>query len=171
MLDKKMENAINGQINAELYSAYLYMSMATWLDSIQLPGFAHWMRIQAQEEMTHAVRFHNYVNERGGRVVLTAIEAPQTEWKSPLDCMEGVAAHEAKVTSLINGLMDLALELRDHATGNKLQWFVAEQVEEEASAAEIVGKLRLINKASGGLFMLDSEMAGRVFNMPLDLAI
>ncbi len=171
MLDQKIEKAINGQINAELYSAYLYMSMATWFDSIQLPGFAHWMRVQAQEEMTHALRFHNYVNERGGRVILEAIDAPPTGWKSPIDCIQAVAAHEAKVTSLINGLVDLALEVRDHATNNMLQWFVGEQVEEEASAAEIVGKLRLIDKTSGGLFMLDNEAAARVFNMPLDLTI
>lgn len=171
MLDPKMEKALNGQINAELYSSYLYMSMSTWLDSIQLPGFAHWMRVQAQEEMTHTLRFHNYINERGCRVVLEAIDAPPTQWKSTLDCMQGVAEHEAKVTSLINGLMDLALELRDHATGNMLQWFISEQVEEEATAAEVVGKLKLVENTSGGLFMLDAEMASRVFTMPADLTI
>lgn len=171
MLSKTIEAAINQQINAELYSSYLYMSMATWLDSIQLAGFAHWMRVQAQEELTHAVRFHNHVNGRGGRVTLKAIAAPPTQWESPLECFVAVAEHEAKVTALINGLMDLALAERDHATANMLQWFIAEQVEEEASAAEAVGKLKLIDKAQGGLFMLDNELAARVFTMPLDLTI
>jgi len=171
MIGKAMEAAINKQINAELYSAYLYLAMSAWLDGLQLPGFAHWMRAQAQEEMTHAMRFYAYLGGRGGQTALEAIQAPPGQWASPLACFEEVAAHEAKVTALINGLMDLALEARDHASVNMLQWFIAEQVEEEASAAEVIGKLKLVAQTHGGLFMLDKDMAARTFVMPPDLTI
>ncbi|ADK84701.1 Ferroxidase [Desulfarculus baarsii DSM 2075] len=171
MIGKAMEAAINKQINAELYSSYLYLAMSAWLDGLQLPGFAHWMRVQAQEEMTHAMRFYAYLGGRGGQTALEAIQAPPGQWASPLACFEEVAAHEAKVTALINGLMDLALEARDHASVNMLQWFIAEQVEEEASAAEVIGKLKLVAQTHGGLFMLDKDMAARTFVMPPDLTI
>lgn len=171
MLDPKMEAAINGQINAEIYSSYLYMSMATWFDSQSLPGMAHWMRVQAQEEWTHAIKFYTYVNERGGRVILSAIDGPATEWDSPLAVFQAVAEHEAKVTGLIHGLMDLALEIRDHASSSFLQWFVNEQVEEEASAAEAVGQMKLAQGNPSALLMLDKDMATRVFTMPVWLVI
>ena len=171
MLNEKMEAAINGQINAEIYSSYLYMSMATWFDDTQLPGMAHWMRVQAQEEMTHAFKFYNYVNERGGRVLLTAIEGPPTDWDSPLAVFKAVAEYEAKVTGLCNGLMDLALELKDHASVSFMQWFIDEQVEEEASADEVVGKLKLIEGDASGLFMMDNELGARVFNVPVWLKL
>lgn len=171
MLDPKMEAALNGQINAELYSAYLYMSMATWFDQKQMPGMAHWMRVQAQEEMTHAVKFYTFVNERGGRVTLSAIEGPPTDWQSPLAVFQAVAKHEAKVTGLINGLMDLALKIKDHASASMLRWFVDEQVEEESSAADVVGKMKLIQKESSGLFMIDNELGARVFTPPIWLKL
>ncbi|MHB8900285.1 MAG: ferritin [Thermoguttaceae bacterium] len=166
MLSPKMEAALNNQINAEYYSAYLYLSMASYFDSINLPGFANWMRIQHQEEMVHALKFFDFVAERKGRVQLKAIEGPQTEWESPLAAFDGTVAHEQHVTSLINKLVDLALSESDHATNNFLQWFVAEQVEEEATADGIVQQLRLMKDAPGGLFMLDRELGQRVFTPP-----
>ena len=171
MLKDNIQEAFNQQINAEIYSAYLYMSMAAYFEGLQLAGFAHWLKIQAQEEMTHALRFYNFVHERGGRVTLTAIKAPETSWESPLAALEAVLKHEQLVTSLINKLVALARTENDYASDNFLQWFVKEQVEEEASAGEVIGKLNLVNQTSGGMFMLDKDMAARVFTMPLDLTI
>lgn len=169
MLNKKIEEAINSQINAEIYSSYLYYSMSAYFDSVSLSGFSHWMRAQALEEMTHAHKLFGYVNDRGGRVVLTAIESPQSDWDSPASVAADVYKHEVYVSRLINKLMDLALSLSDHATANFLQWFVAEQVEEEASADEVVQKLKLVDNREGGLFMLDQEMGKRVFSLPPEL--
>jgi ferritin len=166
MLKKKMENALNKHLNAEFYSSYLYLSMAAYFESINLKGFANWMRVQAQEELVHAVKFYDFIVERGGRVVLSSIEGPRTKWQSPLAVFEHVYKHEQKVTSLINNLVDLSIAEQDHATNNFLQWFVAEQVEEEASADEVVQKMKLMGDASGGLFMLDQELAQRVFTPP-----
>jgi len=168
MISKKMTEAINGQINAELYSAYLYYSMSSYFVSESIPGFAHWMKMQAQEEMYHSTKLVDYLHERGGRVVLTAIEQPQTEWNSSLAVVEHVLAHEQKVTSLINDLVDVALGEHDHASGIFLQWFVLEQVEEEANVGDILGKLKMVQKDSSGLFALDQEMGQRVFNMPAE---
>jgi len=133
MISKKIEKALNKQINAELYSAYLYLSMVAYFESVNLPGFANWMKVQTQEELMHAMKIYDFVNERGGRVVLKAIEAPPTEWDSPLDAFEATYKHEQKVTGLINNLVNLAIEEKDHATSSFLQWFVNEQVEEESS--------------------------------------
>jgi ferritin len=166
MLGKKMQDALNGQLNAELYSAYLYASMSAYFESVNLRGFANWMRVQAQEEVVHAYKFYNFVNERGGRVLLRAIEGPPTAWDSPFAAFEAAYGHEQKVTGLINGLVDLAVSEKDYATNNFLQWFVTEQVEEEASANEVVQKLKLVGEVTGGLFMLDREMALRVFTPP-----
>ncbi len=166
MLSKKMQDALNGQLNAELYSAYLYASMSAYFESVNLRGFANWMRVQAQEEVVHAYKFYNFVNERGGRVVLRPIEGPPTEWDSPIAPFEAAYEHEQKVTGLINKLVDLAVSQKDHATNNFLQWFVTEQVEEEASANEVVQKLKLVGDARGGLFMLDRELGQRVFTPP-----
>ncbi len=171
MISDKMEKAINGQINAEIYSSYLYMSMAAWAEGKQLNGFAHWLKVQAQEEMTHALKFWNYVFERGGQVALAAIDAPPSSWDTPLDMAEGVLEHERKVTAMINGLMDLAMDERDHASISFLHWFIDEQVEEEASADEMVGKLKMVQQHEGGLYMLDREMGSRVFTMPVWLTI
>ncbi len=165
-MNEKVQKAINDQINAELYSAYLYLAMSAYFHSINLSGFANWVRVQALEEETHAGRFFDYVNERGGRAVLGEIEKPPVEWKSPLDAFEAIYAHELKVTGLINDLVDLALKEKDHATYNMLQWFVSEQVEEESSADEIVQKLKLIGSEGSGLFMIDQELTQRVFIMP-----
>jgi len=170
MIKKKIADRINAQINEELYSAYLYYSMAHYFDSLSLKGFAHWMHAQAIEEMNHANIFASYLNERGGRVQLKAIGAPDTEWKSPLAAFEAAYAHEQHITDCINKLMALAHAESDFATANKLQWFVAEQVEEEASADEVVQRLKLVDKTQGGLFMLDLEMAKRQFMLPAALA-
>jgi ferritin len=170
MVTQKIQDAINEQINAEAYSAYLYYSMAAYFESISLKGFAHWMRVQALEELTHVQKFFTYLNDRGGRVLMKPIEAPPSDWASPLAVFEAAYAHEVEVTGLVNQLMDLALAESDHATSNFLQWFVAEQVEEEASADEVVQKLKLVDKTEGGLFLLDQEMDKRTFVVPPDLA-
>lgn len=164
MLSEKMQEALNKQVNAELYSAYLYLSMSAYFESIDLAGFANWMRVQAQEEVMHATKIYDHINERGGRVLLFSIEGPPTEWKSPLAVFENTYHHEQKVTGLINDLVSLATEEKDYATNAFLQWFVTEQVEEEASAKAIVQKLKLIADAPGGLFMLDQELGQRVFS-------
>jgi ferritin len=143
--------------------------MAAYFDSLSLKGFSRWLRIQGLEELTHAHRFFSYVAERSGRVLMKSIEGPPTEWKSPLAAFEAVYEHEVKVTELINKLMDSALAQSDHATSNFLQWFISEQVEEEASADEIVHKLRLVDKTEGGLFLLDQEMNTRTFVLAPDL--
>jgi len=166
MISKKMEEALNGQVNAELYSAYLYLSMESYFKSLNLSGFAGWMRAQAQEEMMHAMKIYDFVNERGGRVTLKAIDGPPTEWDSPLAVFEAVYAHEQKVTGLINELVDLAIKEKDHATNSFLQWFVNEQVEEESSADEVVQQLKMMENAPGGIFMLDRELGRRVFTPP-----
>ena len=171
MLKTSIEKAFNEQVNAETYSAYLYLSMAAWFEGQQLTGFAHWMKVQAQEEMTHALRFYNNIHERGGKVRLTAIKAPETSWASPLAAFEAVLKHEVLVTGLIHKLVALAREENDYASENFLQWFVKEQVEEEGSAEEAIGKLKLVNETPGGLFMLDKDMAARVFTMPIDVTI
>jgi ferritin len=167
MLNDKMQEALNSQINAEIYSSYLYLSMSAYFESINLSGFASWMRAQAQEEMVHAMKFYDYVNERGGRVILGPIEAPPSEWESAVAVFDATYKHEQKVTGLINDLVDLAIEEKDHATNNLLQWFVSEQVEEEASASGVLNKAKLTGDAPGGLFMLDQELGARVFTMPV----
>jgi ferritin len=166
MISKKVEKALNAQVNAELYSAYLYLSMESYFQSLNLNGFANWMRVQTQEEVSHAMKIYDFVNERGGRSLLKGIDGPPTEWESPLAAFEDAYAHEQKVTGLINDLVDLAIKEKDHATNNFLQWFVNEQVEEEASADAIVQQLKMMKKAPGGMFMLDRELSRRVFTPP-----
>lgn len=165
MISKEMQKAINRQLNRELYSAYLYLAMAAYFDSINLKGFANWMRVQAQEEVMHAMKFYNYLFERGGRAIMQDIEAPPSEWKSPLAVFEHTYEHEQKVTGLINDLVNMSMSEKDHATYNFLQWFVSEQVEEESSADEVVQKLKLVGDG-GGLFMLDRELGQRVYTPP-----
>lgn len=161
MLNPKIQDALNSQINAEIYSSYLYLSMSAYFDSQNLGGMANWMRVQAQEELTHAMKFFDFVNERDGRVQLTQVEAPKTEWTSPLEVFEDALAHEQKVTGLINNLVDLSLGEKDHASSTFLQWFVTEQVEEEAAARTIVEKLKLIGDNPMPLYMLDGELGQR----------
>ena len=167
MLSKKMQAAINTQINKEIYSAYLYLSMAAYCESINLKGFASWMTVQVQEELSHAQKFFNYLPERGGNVILQPIDGPETEWDSPQALFEHVYEHEQFVTSLINGLVKLAREEEDYATESFLKWFIDEQVEEEASASEVVEKIKLAGDRGGGLFMLDKDLGARVFTPPV----
>ncbi len=171
MIGKKMQDALNEQINAEFYSAYLYLSMAAYFESTNLPGFATWMRVQTQEELLHGMKIYDYVNERGGRVALKSIGEPQTEWESPLAAFEAAYKHEQKVTGLISGLVNLAIEEKDIAANTFLQWFVDEQVEEEESAETVVNKLKLVADASDGMKMLDDEMGQRVFTPPANKGV
>jgi ferritin len=166
MLKKKILKALTNQINAEMYSGYLYLSMESYFQSVSLSGFATWMRGQVQEELFHGMKLYDFVNERGGRVKLDAIARPDSEWETPFAAFEQILRHEQKVTALINDLMDLAIAEQDHATKIFLQWFVSEQVEEEAAVGEVVNKLRLIQNDSSGLFLLDADMAKRVFVLP-----
>jgi ferritin len=161
MLSKKMEKALNGQINAELYSSYLYLSMSAYFLSQNLKGFAKWMSVQAREENTHAMKIYDYVVERGGKVVLQAIAQPKTDWESALAAFKDTYAHEQKVTSMIHELVNMAAGEKDHATAVFLQWFVTEQVEEEANALEAVQKLTMIGDSKGSLLMLDHQMGKR----------
>jgi ferritin len=166
MISKKMEKALNEQVNAELFSAYLYLSMEAYFKSLNLNGIATWMRVQTQEEMMHAMKIYEFINERGGRITLKAIEGPETKWDSPLAVFKAVYEHEQKVTGLINNLVNLAIEEKDHATNTFLQWFVNEQVEEEASADQVIQQLKMMENAPGGMFMLDRELGLRVFTPP-----
>jgi ferritin len=166
MISKKMEKALNEQVNAELFSAYLYLSMEAYFKSLNLDGFANWMRVQTQEEIMHAMKIYDFIDERGGRIILKAIDGPDTKWDSPLAVFEAVYKHEQKVTGLINNLVNLAIEEKDHATNTFLQWFVNEQVEEESSADQIVQQLKMMENAPGGMFMLDRELGQRVFTPP-----
>jgi len=161
MVGKKMEKALNKQINAEMFSSYLYLSMSAYYESINLPGFANWMMAQSREEMEHAMKIYHYIFDCGGRVELDVIEKPQAEWKSPQAPFEDALKHEKKITSLINQLMDLAMDEKDHATIAFLQWFITEQVEEESQTDDVVQKLKMIEGSKNGLFMMDRELAGR----------
>ncbi len=166
MISEKMANALNNQVNAEMYSAYLYLSMNAYFESEGFGGFAAWIRAQAQEEMFHAIKIYDFINERGGRAVLKTIDAPPAEWESPLDVFKASLAHEEKVTGLINDLVDISIELKDHATNSFLMWYVDEQVEEESNVGDIVRKLELIAGTPNGIFMMDSELGNRTFTMP-----
>jgi ferritin len=166
MISKKMQDAINTQINAELYSAYLYLSMTGYFESIELKGFANWMRVQAQEEQFHAIKFYNYIFERGGTVTLRAIDAPPADWNSPLAVFEATLQHEQKVTAMINDLVYLARTEKDNAAEIFLHWFVNEQVEEENNDRMVLGQLKLIKDSPQALFMMDKELALRVFTPP-----
>ena len=161
MFNSKVEKAINEQIKNELYSAYLYLSMAAYFDSINLPGFAHWMRVQFAEEQEHAKKFYHFVYERGGRVILQALDQPPSEWTSPLAVFEETLKHEQKVTALINDLYALAVQENDYASQVFLQWFISEQVEEEANATQIIETLKMVGEKGQALVMLDHQLARR----------
>ncbi len=163
MINNKLELELNNQLNAELYSAYLYLSMSAFLSTKNLPGFSHWMKVQFEEEQAHAMKLFQYIMDRGGMVTLQEIKAPQAEWKGIIDVFENVVNHEAYITERINNLVDLALELKDHATVTLMQWYVNEQVEEEASVRDIFDQLKLIDGQGAGLFMLDREARQRTF--------
>ncbi len=166
MISKKMTKELNKRINEELYSAYLYLSMAGHSEDTGLKGFANWFGIQVQEEIAHAQKFHRYVVDQGEKVALEAIAKPLSEFKSPLDLFEKTLEHEKLVTNNINNVLELAKKENDNATAIMLQWFVTEQIEEEASANEIIQQLKLIGKDGGGLFMMDKQLATRTFTPP-----
>lgn len=170
MMSQKMQDALNAQINAEWYSAYLYLSMSSYFTSVNLLGMATWMRVQTREEMFHGIKMYDFVGSRGGRALLQAIAQPTLAWDSPLAVFENSLAHEQKVTGLINTLVDLSMVERDHASTIFLQWFVTEQVEEEANASGIVNKLKMIGADASSLFALDQELGQRVFIMPVTAA-
>lgn len=161
MISKTMQDAMNDQINKELFSSYLYLSMAAYFEDRNLPGFAHWMRIQEAEEREHAMKLYDFLLERGGKVSLKAIDAPKTEWASTLEVAQEVAAHEAKVTASIHALYETALKEKDYPAQVMLQWFITEQVEEEKNAAEIVANLKLIEERGTAVLMLDHRLSKR----------
>ncbi len=166
MLKKKMQEAMCDQINAELASSYLYLAMSAYFESLNLAGFANWMRVQAQEELAHTMKLFDFVNERGGRVSLGAVAEPPQQWDSPLAVFQHTLEHEQQVSERINRLVDLAIKHSDHASNNFLQWFVAEQVEEEASVDAVMQKLKLVGMDGNGLFLIDQELSTRTFQMP-----
>jgi ferritin len=161
MIEKTMQDAMNEQINKELFSSYLYLSMAAWFEDRNLPGFANWMRIQADEEREHAMKFYDFILERGGKVQLKAIDAPKMDWSSTLEAVEEVAAHEGKVSASIHALYELALKEKDYPAQVMLQWFIAEQVEEEKNAAELVANVKMIEAHETAVLMLDHRLSKR----------
>jgi ferritin len=161
MISEKMVKALNEQINAELYSAYIYSAMQAYFLSVNLDGFANWMCVQVKEEKTHAEKFYKYINERNGRIELEAIAKPQKDWKNALDVFEAAYKHEQYITGRINSLVELARSEKDYATESLLKWFIDEQVEEEANALKIVETLKMVKDSTGGLLMLDHQMAKR----------
>ena len=167
MLSEPVQKAINDQINYEAFSAYLYLAMSAHCYASELNGMANWFMIQVKEELFHTSKFFNYINERGGRVELAPVDAPNQQWETPLAVFEEGLAHERKVSALINELVEVSVTHKDRMTENFLQWFVAEQVEEEASFSEIVGQLKLVGGSGSGLFMIDRELAKRVFTPPV----
>jgi ferritin len=156
-----MQDAMNEQINKEMFSSYLYLSMAAYFEGKNLPGFANWMRLQADEEREHAMKFYDFILERGGQIQLTAIDAPKAEWKSTLEAAEEVAAHEALVTASINDLYELALKEKDYPSQIMLQWFITEQVEEESNATEVVASLKMIEARETAVLQLDHRLSKR----------
>ncbi|MEW6402805.1 MAG: ferritin [Chloroflexota bacterium] len=161
MISKSLQDAINDQINKELFSSYLYLSMAAYFEDKNLPGFARWLRTQADEEREHGMKFYDHLIERGGRVELRAIDAPRTDWKSSIEVFQEVAEHEAKVTASINALYELALKEKDYPAQVLLHWFISEQVEEEKNAAEILASLKLIEERGTAVLMLDHRLGKR----------
>lgn len=166
MISPKIQDALNAQINAEFWSAYLYLSMAMNFEAQGRSGVANWFRIQFQEEQAHAEIFINYLNQRGGRVMLAPIDAVPTEWANPLEAFKATLEHEEKVTSLINNLFALAEAEKDYATRDRLAWFVSEQVEEEDNCRQLIDKFQLVGDNGMGLYMLDQELASRTYTAP-----
>ncbi len=167
MINEKLEKAFNVQINKEFYSEYLYLSMQAYFERLNLKGFVNWMSVQVQEERAHAMGMFDYLNQRGGNVILEAIEKPETEWKSPLDVFENVLKHEEYVTSSINELMDVAEEVKDRAAMSFLDWYIKEQVEEEDNVGNVLATLKLIGDDKKALLMLDKDLATRTFVQPV----
>jgi len=171
MLSEKMQNALNDQLREELYSAYLYLSMSAYCETLSLPGFAQWMRVQYEEEMVHAFKFFDFVHDRNGRVTLQALDQPPAEFSGPLGMFEQTLAHEKHITRRISELYQLAMEEGDYPTQTFLQWFITEQVEEEKSVTDIIETLKIIGDGDGhALLMIDRELGARVFEAPADAA-
>ncbi len=170
MISEKLQDAINEQINRELFSEYFYLSMAAWFEAQNLPGFANFFTVQTQEERFHAMKFYHYLNDRGGRVVLKEIKQPKVDFEDAIEIFTDSLHHEQFVTRSINELMDLAIQESDHATRSLLNWFVDEQVEEEANMEAVLHKLRLIDGKGHGMLMLDNELAARVYTPPTTTA-
>ena len=166
MLSERMAEALNRQVNREIYSAYLYLSMSAYSTFKGLKGVANWFMVQYKEEMTHAMKIYDYINDQGVQVRLMAVEQPPTEFGSPLETFEKTLKHEKFVTKCINDLVNVAIEEKDHATKSFLQWFVTEQIEEEANDNDIIAKLRLVGKEGDRLSLIDKELAKRVFIPP-----
>lgn len=162
MVSKKMIDALNNHMNEEFYSSYLYLAMAAHFEDKNLNGFANWFKLQSQEEYGHAMKFYGYINQVRGKVSLKAISAPKSSWKSIMEAFKQTFDHEKHITGLINKLVGQAMQEKDYATNNFLQWFVTEQVEEEATVEEIINKLEMIGDAKSGLFMLDRELGSRM---------
>jgi ferritin len=160
-MHKKIEKAFNEHLNAEFFSAYLYLSMANYFAAQNLEGMASWMRIQVDEERMHGMKFVDFINDRAGRVILQQIDQPKTDWESPLEAFREAYAHEQLISRKISELVDLAIKENDHAANTFLQWFVSEQVEEEATVQAIVGKLELIKDNGMGLLMIDQQLGQR----------
>ncbi len=161
MISKNMESELNEQVNKEFYSAYLYLAMSAYCTKIGLPGFAHWMRLQYEEENLHVTKMYDYILDQGGEVQLKAIEEPPKEYGTPIEIFEATLEHEQFVTKSIHNLMSLAVEERDYATQAFLQWYVTEQVEEEANVQDILNPLRMVGSDKGGLMMIDQKLGGR----------
>ena len=170
MIPKKMEAAFSEQVKFELESAYIYLAMAAYFDAEGFPGMGQWMRAQVQEEVTHAMRFYQHIVERGGHVKLHPLAMPPQDWKSPLAAFEAAYEHEQFITGKIDGLVKLAQAEGDHGSSTMLQWFVDEQVEEEASSSKIVQDLKLVGNDGRGILMLDRELGSRTFVLAPDLA-
>jgi ferritin len=170
MLKKEITKALNDQINKEMYSAFLYMQMASYTNDLTLKGFANWFMVQYHEEMFHAMKMYEYVQSQGESVTLQAIDAPTAKFKSPLDAFEKTLEHEQFVTKSINNLMDLAIKHKDHATKIFLEWYVTEQVEEEDTAGDMIAQLKMIGKDAHALLMMDRELAARGANIPVDFS-
>ncbi len=166
MINEKVGKVLNDQVNKELYSSYLYLSMSAYFSDLGLLGFANWTRIQAQEELAHSMLIYDFLVDRGEKVVLESVDKPQNEWKGPLHVMEEVLKHEMYVTALINHIVNVAEEVKDRATMSYMNWFVDEQVEEEANAQDIISKLKLIGDDKSALYLLDKDLAARVFVQP-----
>ena len=170
MISPKLQDALNAQINAEMWSAYFYLSMSMYFQSEGRPGFANWFKVQFQEEQAHAEIFMNYLNSRGGRVVLEKIDAVKTSWNSALSVFQDTLAHEEKVTAMINNLYALAEAEHDYATRGKLDWFISEQVEEEETARDMIDRLKMVGDNGLALYTIDQELATRTYTVPAPLA-
>jgi ferritin len=170
MVSRKMEEALNGQVNKEMYSAYLYMAMSAYSDSIGLKGFANWFMVQYHEEMLHAMKIYEFIARVGGKVKLASVAEPPSEFGTPLEMFKKTLEHEQFITKSINDLVDLAMEDKDHATQIFLQWYVTEQVEEEENDNDIIAKLELVGNGKEGIFMIDQELGGRMTTVPTDFS-